>query len=329
MANEVQEKTRYFYNIDFLRFIFIMIVVYGHCIGSINAVCADTKFINILIKKSEMASTMAVCSFFMLGGYFLYNSFLKNPHPDTKLYALKRILRLWPLLLFSHLIILCAGMFTYADFLNIFFINNGLGLLLRASGNPASYFICVLLIISIFYYFVIKNTDEKWTAFICSISAFIGYAFMGLHYNLESYWVIVPGLNFCTWGMLIGFTNVSLGILIAILTKNLTDFNLKLKGKIFFTVLEVSLFSYIMYYSLMHKSKVTVLIFWVFLSVILLLLFIIKQGYFSKLLDCNFSKSLGACSYSIFITHYPIIKILKKILANGGNPYGGGGTAFT
>ena len=79
----------------------------------------------------------------------------------------------------------------------------------------------------------------------------------------------------------------------------------------FITLLEVFLFSWSVYYLVIHKiSYKNNIIFILFFS-ILFILFLIKKGLFTKLLDNNLSVILGRYSYSIYITHFFILNMLK------------------
>ncbi len=308
------QKTKYLYNIDFVRFVLIMIIVYCHCIGTVPPITeSGQEFIQMLTQKSSMAMPVALCSFFMMSGFFLYNSFLRKPDLETKDFVFKRILRLWPLLLFSFIVLLIAGRFNRMCILDIFFINAGLGLVNSGSNNPACWFICVLLVLSAFFYFIIKNFGEKYAGFFCSISAFLGYAILNSTFSVGMlYKDPVPCIPFLTMGMLLGLANISLGILVGMLVKELPNINLKLPGKLIATVLEISIFAYIGISILMQTSKITMPIYWEFYFVILFIMFVYNQGYFSKLLNNKFSKSLGACSYAIFIMQFPTIRIMNK-----------------
>ena len=308
------KNTKYLCNIDFIRFVLVMIIVYAHCIGIFPAIAQGGQEITGMLKQlSLMPMHVALCSFFMMSGYFLYNSYLKNPELETKYFVFKRVLRLWPLLLFSFVVLLIIGKFNTMCILDTFFINIGLGLVDKSSNNPACWFVAVLVVLSALFYFVIRNFGTKNGAFFCSICAFIGYAILNTAFNVNIlYSQTVPYIPFLTYGMLYGISNISLGILIAMLLKELPDMNLKLPSRIIVTILEIFLFAYLGISLLTQLPKFTNLAYWEFLFIILFVLFVYNQGYFAKFLNNRFSKFLGASSYAIYIMQFPSIIFLDK-----------------
>ncbi|MBR2068149.1 MAG: acyltransferase [Candidatus Gastranaerophilales bacterium] len=308
--------TNYLYNIDFLRFIFILIIMYGHTLGFLQEKC-NPELISSLLGQSSVASYVGIASFFILSGYFLYNSYLKHQETQTKDYFIRRVLRLWPMLLVSGVVLIIAGKFNRMDMLGLFFINAGTGLVNKGLYNGASWFICVLLFVSTFYYFIITSCKEKYVLFICSLFSFWGYASISSSIEESKMAVsLIEGSNWLTLGMVLGLSNIALGIIIAILIKNYKSIDIKLKTpvKLLITIGEISLFGFILSHILFNKHPIMILPYWEFLFIILFLLFIFKMGYFSKILNCKFSKILGGCTYSMYILHLPVLYFLNKYI---------------
>ena len=72
---------------------------------------------------------------------------------------------------------------------------------------------------------------------------------------------------------------------------------------------EIYLFCTLFYYSCMHKTNYNNKMVFVIYFVALFILFLIKKGVLSRLLENNFSALLGNYSFAIFLTHQLIIKI--------------------
>lgn len=101
-----------FENIEFLRFLFCIIIVYFHIFHS-----SILKFIEGLNSTPIYKTLCTNCSdawiivefFFIMAGFFLYKSYLKNKNQTFVEFAIKKIIRLWPV-------------FAFATFITIFLI---------------------------------------------------------------------------------------------------------------------------------------------------------------------------------------------------------------
>ena len=308
------EKKRY-YNIDFLRFLFAIIIVYYHLIPQINAISSSILLAE-LTEKSNLAGRNIVDAFFILSGFFLLQSFEKNSQLETTKFALNKFLRLLPIMAFSFLLILISGNFDkYNDILNIFFINSGLGLTLKSSANAASWFVCVLFFLSIFFHYLMKSLSRKNLIFICSILAFWGFSILAQAKTGLYSAIILPSL-YLTAGMVRGFACISLGIICAdiwgkIKNNKINETKLNI---IVFGVFECLLLWYFIQYSAFHVNKFSIDTYWQLIFVGIFFLFLLNKGFLSKILNNNISKILDDFSYSIFVMHFPLIKICKQHL---------------
>ena len=306
------EKKRY-YNVDFLRFVFAIIIVYYHLLPQINSF-SSTLLLSELADKSVLAGRNIVDAFFILSGFFLLQSFEKNPQLETTKFALNKFLRLWPVMAFSFLVALLFGNFDkYSDVLNIFFINSGLGLTLKSSVNAASWFICVLFFLSIFFHYLMKIVSRKNLIFICSIFSFWGFCVLAQAKTGLYSAVILPSLCL-TAGMVRGFACISLGIICADIWEKIKNIKISntISNILFFGVIESLLLWYFIQYSAFHARKFPIDIYWQLIFVGVFFLFLFNKGFLSKILNNKLSKILGDFSYSIFVIHFPIITICKQ-----------------
>lgn len=306
------EQKKHFYNIDFLRFIFCLIVVYTHAIGFF---CQkyDNEIFQLLKKKIYMGSIVAVSGFFIVSGFFLYQGCIKKPNIETSSFAINKLFRLWPMLLFSFVpLLFLPSFFNINDFLNLFFLNVGTGLVSGESHNSPSWFICVLFFLLVFYHFIIKTITIKRTVFICSIISFFCYII--INQTNDMYYAAFAYGNLLTKGMILGGGGISLGILIGIFVNKCPTLYNNFKMTVPFTFVEIIIFIYMIIFLVCKVSKVTNLAFWSILFIFLFLSFIYNIGFLAKILNCTFSKKLGEVTYSIFITHFPILYICNKYI---------------
>lgn len=306
------EQKRYC-NIDFLRFLFAIIIVYYHILPQINNF-SSTYLLTELVQKSNLAGRNIVNAFLFLSGFFLLQSFDKKSEVDTYKFILNKFLRLWPVMAFSFLFVLPFGIFDkYNDTLNLFFINSGLGLTTKSSVNAASWFICVLFFLSIFFYYLMKTLSRKNLIFTCSIFTFWGFIILAQAKTGLYSAIILPSL-YLTAGMVRGIACISLGIICADIWEKIKSIkiNNSILNTLIFGVIETMLLWYFIQYSVFHVAKFKIDIYWSLIFVGVFFLFLFNIGFLSKFLNNKFSKMFGDFSYSIFVMHFPLIKICKK-----------------
>ena len=102
--SRAHEEVNYYYNIDFLRFVFAIIIVYYHIFHSniMNYVNGNEVY-NNLRRLCGYAGAIVEC-FFIISGFFLFHSFRKKDMASVTQFSIKKIFRLWPVLAFSILI---------------------------------------------------------------------------------------------------------------------------------------------------------------------------------------------------------------------------------
>ena len=121
--------------------------------------------------------------------------------------------------------------------------------------------------------------------------------------------------NIFVAGLLRGLGSIGIGYFIGLIYKENEDKIENMKfNKIttfFITLLEIFLFSWSVYYLVIHKISYKNNIIFILFFNILFILFLIKKGLFTKLLDNNLSVILGRYSYSIYITHSFVLNMLR------------------
>ena len=286
----ISNKTNKFKNIEFLRFFLAWVVVIHHLKSYLlnKNLFGD---LYIYLNKSSFNGDKAVDFFFIISGFFLIYGFNKNL--STFDFIKKKIIRLSPLMLFFNIIYLILSLFiksikyqTYDNILALFFLNISGNL-----GEFAFFYILVFFWVSILYFYLLKHLEIKYV-------------------NLFS---IILALSICIPSSGVG--GMGIGYFIGSIYKDNEDKIENMKfNKIttfFITLLEVFLFSWSVYYLLIHKISYKNNIIFILFFIILFILFLIKKGLFTKLLDDNLSVILGRYSYSIYITNFFILDMLK------------------
>lgn len=306
-------EKEYFKNIDFLRFIFTITIVIYHVIGIAAAPLKFEEFYS-LYRNNTVMMKYCVEFFFIISGFFLVLTF--KPKQSVAEFIKSKFIRLMPPLAFTLGIFLVASFFKLVKFWpmdNIFSLLflNGIQIVKHSSpylgtGNVhSSWFVSVLFWVSLLYFYIMKYFDRKIFHLLCAIIVYLGLYWKS--YNLA---IIIPsccirGLSSIALGCIIGQIYLSY-------REHIKNLYLNILSRILITCAELGIFGYLMfglYFATKDRLVRTDLI---FLFVVLFILFIFKKGYFSRLLENNFSVLIGSVSYSIFITHCFWLDIFKK-----------------
>lgn len=251
---------------------------------------------------------MAVEYFFIIAGFLLSYTFKNQSIID---FIKNKIIRLWPVLFFSVLLFLFADILgaikhfeTYANILSLLFLEN-VGVTLKWGNVGHDWFISVLFYVSIFYFYIFKNFDKKVYNFVILIMVLLGYTFLvhvtngSIGEHLKTY------NNIINVGLVHGLSAMGLGYLLHemfIYFKSLKG-NTTIKSIVVYSILEAYLLGFVVYESILHKMNFQNKIILVVAFCGLLLLFLLKKGFVSKILNNKFSNHIGKYSYSMFLTH--------------------------
>lgn len=311
MCAEVSTKKEYFYNVDFLRFIFSVIIVFIHIGLLYNMHIIGLNKCRILVDY-----------FFIMSGFFLFLNINKNE--QTLNFALKKIIRLAPTTWFLHLITMISSLFITDlkynfnnEILRFLFLQN-IGL---ASTNGAPLFgilwyIFVLFWVLIFYFYINKIFEQKYMNLLVWLIIIISY---GIYYN-NNHFGIGGNSNICLFiniGVLRGLAGIGIGYFIATLYKNNPLQNFSQAKCIIISSLEIYLIIFLSKYLLFsHNIPGNSAIILIVYFSILFYLFLIKQGVISKITNIPFSGFLGQFSYSIYVIQIYILTLYKYLLCN-------------
>ena len=303
-------------NIECLRTFLIFAIIILHMFID-RKWCLCTLFPDIQlyqnIKSAIAHSNNGVEGFFIIAGFLLFLTF--KPQTAIKNFIKKKYIRLSPVIIFS--ILLCAlghflgAMdFSFVSNLLTIFLLNSFTIKIAVGNNPVLWFTSTLFAGLLVYFCVIKYLPKFYTKITIPLIIFSYTAIELLQHGSFAN----PLKNYCVLniGFLRALGGIGLGTMIGYLYKNnidrINNFAPKLWQKILFTISELGLFSYMIWWMIfIHKSKNNLII--VLTFVFLLILLIIRKGYFSKFLDKDIWVFLGKYQYSLYVIHYVIIRI--------------------
>ena len=156
-------------NIDFLRFLFSIIIVifymYHYYLKSVYGNLSEYK----LLELNTARGWICVEFFFIISGYYLYNTAFSAM--NFKEFAIKKILRLWP----AFAIALFLDAAPYWNLNTVMKI-----LLLECTGfslfpHGILWFVPCLFWALLFYFALIKLLPKKYVLFIISLLVYFSY----------------------------------------------------------------------------------------------------------------------------------------------------------
>ncbi|MBR2011901.1 MAG: acyltransferase [Alphaproteobacteria bacterium] len=313
-TQSVEHKKR-FYQIDFIRFLFALMIMYGHLLAFLTIKYKESTLFSSLQVMSSYSGLLIVFSFFIMSGFFLYHSegFKKY---DLEAFAKRRILRLWPILAFSYIPYILIGTYrVYPDTLNLFFVTNAAGLMQETSQNAASWYVCVLFVLSLFFFYALRHFRWEKVAFVCGIIALFGFIVRGTGSTTLYKAAPIASMPFMINGMIEGLAGISLGILIGAFLKRKLETKriVSKKKKFLFGLFEIAALFFFVYHMSFHKPAGE-FIFWEILFIIIFVSFLFEEGFFSRFLNNKFSAWLGDLSYPIYLMHFPMIAVMNEYI---------------
>ena len=167
------DKKKY-YNIDFVRFIFAVSIVYFHLLHSamIPYIGRSTVY-GMLAEQAKYTKYIVEC-FFIISGYFLYHTITKHPEKSILDFCVSRISRLWPVLACSVIIsVFINKKSVYASFIDLFFLQSS-GLATDWKG--LNWYVSAFFVVELFYFGLYKcyRNSSKMKLLICLLIYF-GY----------------------------------------------------------------------------------------------------------------------------------------------------------
>lgn len=310
----------YFKNIDFLRFIFILIICCCHLQFGVTNLFFNGKIpLYDTLQKCFTYSWLPVEFFFIISGFFM---FLKTDFSQSFIsFAAHKLIRFMPLIWFICGLWFVISLFVPIGFSfqeNIFALLNiqNVGVTFQSGNFASSWFVSSLFWTMCFYFYLFKITPQKWFNLIVACLIFLCYPLwlrnIGIHNRLEN---IASLFNI---GLARALAGLGVGYFIAEIYKNSYDKIISFKPntiqKILFTLFEIILLSSLIYNTCMHYMKYNNCFILVINFIALFILFLIKKGYLSQILDNNVSTFLGNNTFAIFLTHNLVISVYGVVI---------------
>lgn len=306
-------------NVEFLRFIFSIGIVFFHLVRWLGFDFTS----NISLYKFLYINNWAgICVefFFIIAGFFLLIA--TNFNLSFLDFVKKKILRLWPVLVFAVLSFDILSFVTPLQSLkyeNIYIIllMSNIGFLKNTNGDigPA-WFVSSLFWVLLFYFYLIKYVSKIWITFCISILTILSFAFL-THVNMRYafhnvYYIFNIGIMRAVACIGLGYL---FGVVFTQYKQNIFSCFKHGYKALIYTCFEVYLFLFLIYHLFFHRVNCqNIYMIYIFAFSGLFWLFILKRGYFSRLLNNDFSVILGRYSYSIFIMHTIVLDLFKVYL---------------
>ena len=270
-----------FYNLDFLRLIFMGQIIYTH-------LSLPLKFNFSIVGYTEY--------FFILSGFFMFLTF--KPEKSAFDFTCNKIIRWWPLMIWGILIRLCirgefAGSVVLSELL--FLPLTGIS---DVGINQPDWFLAVLFWSSLFYFLLLKAFDQnKFDLLLFLIIASCALIFVRGTYDLYN------------MQMIRGVLGVGLGCFIAKIYTSVNERLIQNQNKInlfFVTILEL--------FVLLNAFFCKNWLFVIFSNAFLIFLFALRKGYISSFFNTKYAACLGKYVLAIFLTHGFIVNEFLPLL---------------
>lgn len=166
-------RKKMLYNVEFLRFVFSVIIVCFHILYSNIMPYVNGNMTYDAIKPMIGNAGLIVECFFIMSGYFLFMTYWKKPDLSFLEFAIKKVFRLGPVLAFSILI----GCFFFKQKIipstfNILFLQC-IGISLEYKG--INWYISPLFWALLFYFALLKNFESKKVNVFIAVVVYFSY----------------------------------------------------------------------------------------------------------------------------------------------------------
>ena len=309
------EKRERFKNIDFLRFVLTIAIVLFHIaimgFPEFKQNCSLIKHFFIMTSNGHLAVDM----FFIMAGFFMFYTY--NPSVSVMDFLKKRVLRLYPLVLFFavvygamwYFVYHLPGYRLYDEMMIALLLTN----IFTLNKTGVTWFVSVLFWVSLLIFYCFRAFPRKYFNLLISTAVIFCYSFIihanggNIYGNTETYY------NIFNVGIMRGIAGIGTGYLLYMFLQTIKTYKASNLKSFLYTVLECLFLYYVINNLAFHKLKYYSNFVIIIAFVGLLWLFILKRGYISKLLNNALFTGLGKYSYSIYIMHSFAIFTISKL----------------
>lgn len=308
-----------FKNLEFLRVIGCVAIVLYHLFDhtSLHKFFGDVTLYDKFYYMTKNG-TKAVELFFILSGFFF--AYKLNLTKSIWDFLKQKLIRLYPVLIFCILlsfVISLTGAFKFVtyDYIMCFLGLTGIGLTKGLDGISVFWYVSAMLWTFILYFYILKNYEKKNVDLFIMLSILFSYSFLihakngVIDHNSQTFYYIF------NVGVMRALGGIGIGYFIAEWYKNNCDkikhLLLSFKMKLMLTGLELTCVVFIinnlMFHHLHYKNQLIFIV--VFITTIVL--FLIKQGFISQILNKDIWLKLSRYTYSIYMTHAVVLKAFQ------------------
>ena len=304
------------YNIEFLRFAFSVIIVYFHILHSNIMPYTDGHGTYIdLQQMCRMAYTL-VEAFLIIGGYFIYTSWVKTPNKPFAEFALHRFFRIWPVFAFYMICFtLMKGDITENTLLDV--------ALLRATGLSLTFTEIVWYVAPFFWssllmFAILKTAKKQSAGLIIALISYFGYL-INLNYMDGGAGAAVIW-NSISLAMLRVMAGLGIGILIGMAMSELSavyQIETPPRGRLavfLFSLTEAICGGLLLCIVLFRRPHINNIFSVVVIFSVLFVCFINHLGIFSRLLNKPIFACMGRYSYSIYVMQQISFDIMEETI---------------
>ncbi|CDE89371.1 putative acyltransferase domain protein [Clostridium sp. CAG:729] len=307
------EKKR-FYNIDFLRFIASIIIVLFHIFICEIRHIKELGDFTAQYMPYVINGRYWVDFFFITAGFFLFYSKKNN---DFINFVKIKLIRLLPVIWFAVIVYMILSWFdllNYKKYINVYtmLLINNIGLTTKNSmGNiHPVWFVSSLFWASLFYYYLKSLLSKKWFNFITIHLVLIFYVYI-VNATVSPAKIFE---NFICIGYIRALAGLGLGYFLYLAYQKFQNFKFGILQRLFITFMEIYLLVFAVRNTVFHNISFKNISIFILTFAGMILLFTIKKGYLSTILNNKFLGYLGKYSYSIFVMHIIILDLIKKNL---------------
>lgn len=305
-------------NIEFLRILLMICILIYHLFQKVHLGIFFPDYCN----NSHFADK-AVEMFFIISGFLLLYTF--NEKISVFEFLTKKIIRFLPIMLFLGFCYYIFSLFTHSSFksyeyvYDLLFLNN-IGITLSASNILGSWFISVLVFVSLFYFYILKSFKKQHANLIIALCTYLSFVLLvNLSQGTLAGHIKIYN-NLFNAGLLRGLSCIGLGYFICqtynfftpIIQRQKDSF----KSFILCSIIEIYLFAFtfnnLLFHNMSFNNKTILLISFSGLF----FMFLINKGILSKLAGLEIFSKLSKYSLSIYLSHLFIYRFMKYYLWN-------------
>lgn len=307
-----RRKKLYNYNIDALRIICTISIVYYHIFSNLEY---DANSYYSRLASMCQKANLFVEFFLIIGGYYLWKTINKKSEQPFSIFIMDKLMRLWPVLFCSTIATMFIGKIRWQDgIFDLLFLRNT-GISLTNTGiiwYIGPFFWGTVLIAALFKVFS-KNRVTLLLTLIVYFSYAINLNY--LHGGLGREIIF----SFLSLSMLRVIGGISLGVLVGI---GLEEFKIvfdKVEKNSFFpfcvSIIELLSLSVILKITLFggikHGNNNFLII---IMYMVVLIIFVNNQGLISRMLNVEWISKISKPCYSIYVMQQFSFYVLKRTL---------------